>query len=192
MKTEVALLLLLACLCSGKNCPSTPTCKNDEMHCSSGNDDKGCPKQGQCVPISKTKLPGIDGHKCDVAVTCRNFCNIKNPRNKTICPPIYKSNSCQKPRIRRESLDKCPKPKFDKNGCRLCKGDERRCGPCCNKKESFCIAKYSSTIGIDGKMCPSPCQLRLAPQGQVRCPQAHDVNGCELPFTYVKNLTACP
>ena len=126
--------------------------------------------------------------------------STKKPRKKINCPSTYyKSNGCQKKPKRALSLDKCPKQIYGKDGCRLsvkCKDDERKCPrpkrPCC-PEEHFCISKFSSKTGKDGKKCLSQCQGQ-APPGQVRCPGAYDVNGCELPPTYVKreSVRTCP
>ena len=166
MKTEVALLLLLACLCSGRRCPPKPSpCNNNtEMRCWSEIPGyvNGCPKRGKCIPRYVVKLPLTDGYKCDTTTTCRNFCKPQKQPNKTNCPPVHRYNGCQKPFTRRERLDQCPESEFDKNGCRLCKDDEMRCGPCCNKKDSFCIKKKNHDkngclLCKDDEMRCGPC-----------------------------------
>ncbi|CAB4068356.1 unnamed protein product [Lepeophtheirus salmonis] len=161
-------------------------CLEDEITCHSGNPSvdpfTGCSPQKTCIPKETINFKGQ---------ICPNFCPAQCGPGFTACPPLIDKNGCYGSETCVSSLNLCPVPKYDANGCaiknskfckRYCPGvfDENGCPGdviCAEEVDNKCpVSKYDSR----GCSVVKPIQCE---ENEVRCSKGFDKRNCLIGFT---------
>ncbi|XP_040571982.1 uncharacterized protein [Lepeophtheirus salmonis] len=161
-------------------------CLEDEITCHSGNPSvdpfTGCSPQKTCIPKETINFKGQ---------ICPNFCPAQCGPGFTACSPLIDKNGCYGSETCVSSLNLCPVPKYDANGCaiknskfckRYCPGvfDENGCPGdviCAEEVDNKCpVSKYDSR----GCSVVKPIQCE---ENEVRCSKGFDKRNCLIGFT---------
>jgi len=138
------------------------TCREDQVKCSGGLDDNGCPNAQTCVDLPPNE-------KCVAENYCPTFCGD----DEELCEGQIDEKGCKRQDVCVQRNDNCY------TSCPLqCNANQQLCrGP---PEEFGCRSMQDECIDLtDFDDCPLYCSVFCGPD-EVQCDPEYDANGCLL------------